>query len=60
MGVAVGDCGCGAFEGSYAVVGGVDKVLPVDLRIPGCPPCPAALLAGLIALLDKVAARKVG
>ena len=54
--VAVGDCGCGCgvFEGSYAVIGGVDKVLPVDLHIPGCPPKPAALLAGLIALLDKV------
>ena len=57
--VAVGDCGCGCgvFEGSYAVVGGVDKVLPVDLHIPGCPPRPAALLQGLIALLDKVADR---
>ena len=57
--VAVGDCGCGCgvFEGSYAVLGGVDKVLPVDLHIPGCPPRPAALLQGLITLLDKVAAR---
>ena len=57
--VAVGDCGCGCgvFEGSYAVIGGVDKVLPVDLHIPGCPPRPAALLQGLITLLDKVAAR---
>jgi NADH:ubiquinone oxidoreductase subunit B-like Fe-S oxidoreductase len=35
-------------------------VLPVDLHIPGCPPRPAALLAGLIALMDKVAARRVG
>src|SRR5262250_2964208 len=60
--VAVGDCGCGCgvFEGSYAVIGGVDKVLPVDLHIPGCPPRPAALLAGLIALLEKVADRRVG
>src|ERR1041385_2916974 len=43
--VAVGDCGCGCgvFEGSYAVIGGVDKVLPVDLHIPGCPPRPTAL-----------------
>ncbi|HXW27571.1 MAG TPA: NADH-quinone oxidoreductase subunit NuoB, partial [Xanthobacteraceae bacterium] len=40
--VAVGDCGagCGVFEGSYAVVGGVAKVIPVDLTIPGCPPSP--------------------
>ena len=57
--VAVGDCGCGCgvFEGSYAVIGGVDKVLPVDLHIPGCPPRPAALLQGLITLLEKVAKR---
>jgi Ni,Fe-hydrogenase III small subunit len=56
--VAVGDCGCGCgvFEGSYAVVGGVDKVIPVDLHIPGCPPRPTALLEGLIALMDKAAA----
>jgi Ni,Fe-hydrogenase III small subunit len=55
--VAVGDCGCGCgvFEGSYAVVGGVDKVVPVDLHIPGCPPRPAALLEGLIALMEKAA-----
>jgi Ni,Fe-hydrogenase III small subunit len=56
--VAVGDCGCGCgvFEGSYAVVGGVDKVIPVDLHIRGCPPRPTALLEGLIALIDRVAA----
>ena len=56
--VAVGDCGCGCgvFEGSYAVIGAVDKVIPVDLHIPGCPPRPTALLEGLIALMDKVAA----
>src|ERR1700747_3049980 len=57
--VAVGDCGCGCgvFEGSYAVFGGVDKVLPVDLHIPGCPPRPAALLQGLITLLERVSDR---
>src|SRR5213595_4359864 len=40
--VAVGDCGCGCgvFEGSYAVIGAVDKVVPVDLHIRGCPPRP--------------------
>jgi Ni,Fe-hydrogenase III small subunit len=56
--VAVGDCGCGCgvFEGSYAVIGAVDKVIPVDLHIRGCPPTPAALLEGLIALVDKAAA----
>ena len=55
--VAVGDCGCGVFEGSYAVVGAVDKVIPVDLHIRGCPPRPIDLLRGLIALVDKAAAK---
>jgi Ni,Fe-hydrogenase III small subunit len=55
--VAVGDCGCGCgvFEGSYAVIGAVDKVVPVDLHIPGCPPRPIDLLRGLVALMDKAA-----
>src|SRR6266481_4131258 len=57
--IAVGDCaaGCGVFEGSYAVVGAVDKVIPVDLHIRGCPPRPIELLKGLIALVDKAAAK---
>src|SRR5690242_12694570 len=52
--VAVGDCaiGCGVFAGSYAVAGCVGDVVPVDMRIPGCPPSPTALLKGLIALLQ--------
>ena len=52
--VAVGDCGLdgGVFAGSYAVVGGVAKVVPVDLHIPGCPPSPRQLLEGLLALLS--------
>ena len=56
--VAVGDCGCGCgvFEGSYAVIGAVEKVVPVDLHIRGCPPTPTALLEGLIALVDKASA----
>jgi len=57
--VAVGDCasGCGVFEGSYAVVGAVDNVVPVDLHIRGCPPRPIELLQGLIALLDQATGR---
>jgi Ni,Fe-hydrogenase III small subunit len=53
--VAVGDCGCGCgvFEGSYAVIGAVDKVIPVDLHIRGCPPRPIDLLRGLVALMDE-------
>ena len=52
--VAVGDCAFdgGCFAGSYAVVGGVSEVLPVDLHIRGCPPSPTQLLKGLLALLD--------
>jgi Ni,Fe-hydrogenase III small subunit len=53
--IAAGDCagGCGVFSGSYAVVGSVAEVLPVDLHIRGCPPRPIELLKGLIGLLDK-------
>ena len=52
--VAVGDCGRdgGVFAGSYACVGGVAEVIPVDLHIPGCPPNPLQLLEGLLALLQ--------
>lgn len=52
--VAVGDCAKdgGCFAGSYAVVGGVGEVVPVDLHIPGCPPTPVAMLKGLLALLE--------
>ena len=53
--VAVGDCALdgGIFAGSYAVVGGVSQVVPVDLHIRGCPPSPTALLKGLLALVDS-------
>jgi Ni,Fe-hydrogenase III small subunit len=57
--VAIGDCGVngGCFAGSYAVMDGVSEVLPVDLHIPGCPPRPIEILKGLLALLDKAAAK---
>jgi Ni,Fe-hydrogenase III small subunit len=53
--VAVGDCARdgGVFAGSPACVGGVAKVLQVDLHILGCPPNPLALLKGLLALLES-------
>jgi Ni,Fe-hydrogenase III small subunit len=59
--IAAGDCAtCGGlFAGSYAVVGPVSAVLPVDLHIPGCPPSPDELLRGLLALLETVSARAV-
>jgi Ni,Fe-hydrogenase III small subunit len=55
--VAVGDCAVdgGIFGSSYACVGAVSKVIPVDLHIRGCPPNPMLLLQGLIALIDKSA-----
>ena len=54
--VAVGNCAVdgGIFAASYAVTGGVDKVVPVDLYIRGCPPTPTDLLKGLLALLEPV------
>lgn len=56
--VAIGDCAHngGCFAGSYAVMDGVSKVLPVDLHIPGCPPRPIEILKGLLSLME--AARK--
>src|SRR5271166_4630251 len=52
--VAAGACalGDGLFGRSYACVGAVDQVVAVDIRIPGCPPTPTALLKGLLALLE--------
>ena len=57
--IAAGDCArdCGIFAGSYAVVGGVAAVVPVDAVIPGCPPSPTALLAGLLAVIGHQAGR---
>jgi Ni,Fe-hydrogenase III small subunit len=48
--IAVGDCGCngGIFGESYASLGGIGKVIPVDAVIPGCPPTPIALLQGIL------------
>ena len=52
--VAVGDCAAngGCFAGSYAVVGGVSEVIPVDIRVPGCPPPPVDILKALLVLLQ--------
>ena len=49
--VAVGDCGChgGIFGESYASCGRVSNVIPVDVAIPGCPPTPLQLVAGILA-----------
>lgn len=54
--VAVGGCAIsgGPFKGSYHVLNGVDKILPVDVYIPGCPPRPEAMLYGMMQLQRKV------
>jgi len=55
--VAVGDCGCsgGIFGESYASLGRVANVIPVDVEIPGCPPTPTALLQGILAAISVAA-----
>jgi Ni,Fe-hydrogenase III small subunit len=55
--VAVGDCAktCGVFQGSYAVVGPVDRIIPVDVSIAGCPPEPTDILRGILEALDRPA-----
>lgn len=54
--VAMGACasGGGPFKEGYNVVAGIDKFLPVDVYIPGCPPTPQALVKGMIRLQDKI------
>jgi Ni,Fe-hydrogenase III small subunit/formate hydrogenlyase subunit 6/NADH:ubiquinone oxidoreductase subunit I len=56
--VAVGACGCsgGIFGANYASLGGVDRILPVDVYIPGCPPNPHALLHGILLAIGRMVA----
>jgi len=58
--IAAGTCACtgGEFDVSYASCGAVEKVIPVDARIPGCPPSPVELLEGLLGILGEAGSRK--
>ena len=58
--IAVGACaiGCELHGANYATIGAVDKVLPVDVTIPGCPPSPTALLQGILAAVEAMPGKR--
>jgi membrane-bound hydrogenase subunit mbhJ len=60
--IALGDCACncGMFKGSYAVTGPVERHIPVDVKIPGCPPRPSEILDSLVELMQQKPKSKAG
>jgi NADH-quinone oxidoreductase subunit B len=57
--IAMGDCAsCGGVFNNYAVMQGVDEVVPVDVYVAGCPPRPEALIHGIVTLHEKVRGEK--
>jgi len=58
--IAMGDCAsCGGIFNNYAIVQGVDEVVPVDVYVAGCPPRPEALMHGILTLHEKVKQEKL-
>jgi len=58
--IAMGDCAaCGGIFNNYAIVQGVDEVVPVDVYVAGCPPRPEALMHGILTLHEKVKKEKI-
>ena len=58
--IAMGDCAsCGGVFNNYAIVQGVDEIVPVDVFIAGCPPRPEGLLHGVLTLHEKVKQEKI-